>query len=155
LSPRLSISSSSSLSSPPSSLYPSTRRRTSSQHSSSSSSSSLSATLHTNNPNFLLWRPTIRLSRHSSSSTISSLSSAAESEQNNPNAIAPRRVVPKVKIDMRHDPFLLDDVENIKSSKSSMLTVKLDNKKRPLMDTSIHERSSLRTRKRRKPEQNQ
>ncbi|CAF4323823.1 unnamed protein product [Rotaria socialis] len=155
LSPRLSISSSSSLSSPPSPLYPSTHRRTSSQHSSSSSAASLSATPHSNNPNFLLWRPTIRLSRHSSSSTISSLSSAAENEQNNTNAIASRQVVSKVKIRMRHDPFLLDDVENIKSSKPSMLTVKLDNKKRPLMDTSIHERSSLRTRKRRKPEQNQ
>jgi hypothetical protein len=53
---------------------------------------------------------------------------------------------------MRPDPFSLDDVENIKSSKSSLVTVKLDNKKRPLMDTSMRETSSspLRAKKRRK-----
>jgi hypothetical protein len=52
---------------------------------------------------------------------------------------------------MRPDPFSLDDVENIKSSKSSLIKVKLDNKKRPLMDTSIRETSSsFRAKKRRK-----
>jgi hypothetical protein len=52
---------------------------------------------------------------------------------------------------MRPDPFSLDDVENIKSSKSSSLVrVKLDHKKRPLMNTSIHETSSLHAKKRRK-----
>jgi hypothetical protein len=51
---------------------------------------------------------------------------------------------------MRPDPFSLDDVENIKSSKSSLVKVQLNNKKRPLIDTSIHETSSLRAKKRRK-----
>jgi hypothetical protein len=51
---------------------------------------------------------------------------------------------------MKSDPFSLDDIENIKSSKSSLVKVKLDNKKRPLIDTSIHETSSLRAKKRRK-----
>ncbi|CAF4343227.1 unnamed protein product, partial [Adineta steineri] len=37
-------------------------------------------------------------------------------------------------------------VENMKSSKSSLVTVKLDNKKRPLIDTS-----SISSKKRRKP----
>ncbi|CAF2403577.1 unnamed protein product [Rotaria sp. Silwood2] len=147
LSPTLSTSSSSSFSSA-SPTYHRTRQRTSSQY--SSSSASLSTTPHSNNPSFLIWRPTIRSSRHSSSSSISSLSSTTDSEHNNPDEISPRRVVPKLTIRMKPDPFSLDDVENIKSSKSSMVTVKLDNKKRPLMDTTIHETPSFRAKKRRK-----
>ncbi|CAF3412187.1 unnamed protein product [Rotaria sp. Silwood1] len=147
LSPTLSISSSSSFSST-SSTYHRTRQRTSSQY--SSSSGSVSTTPQSNNPNFLIWRPTIRSSRHSSSSSISSLSSTTDSEHNNPGEISSRRIVPKLTIRMKHDPFSLDDVENIKSSKSSMVTTKVDNKKRPLVDTTIHETSSLRAKKRRK-----
>ncbi|CAF1164625.1 unnamed protein product [Rotaria sordida] len=147
LSPTLSTSSSSSFSSS-SPTYRRSRQRTSSQY--SSSSTSLSTTTHSNNPNFLIWRPTIRSSRHSSSSSISSLSSTTDSEHNNSNEISPRRILPKLTIRMKPDPFSLDDVENIKSSKSSMVNVKLDNKKRPLMDTTIHETPSLRAKKRRK-----
>lgn len=52
---------------------------------------------------------------------------------------------------MRPDPFSLDDVENMKTSKSSLVRVKLNNKKRPLMDTSVHETSTaIRAKKRRK-----
>jgi hypothetical protein len=51
---------------------------------------------------------------------------------------------------VRPDPFSLDNVENIKSSKSSLVKVKLDNKKRPLIDTSIRDTSSVRAKKRRK-----
>jgi histone-lysine N-methyltransferase SUV420H len=147
-SPTLSTSSSSSFSSS-SPTYSRGRQRTSSQY--SSSSTSLSTTPHSNNPNFLIWRPTIRSSRHSSSSSLTSLSSNTDSEQNHLGEISTRRVVPKLTIRMKPDPFSLDDVENIKSSKSSSLVrVKLDHKKRPLMNTSIHETSSLQARKRRK-----
>ncbi len=143
----MSTSSSSSFSSS-SPTYSRSRQRTSSQY--SSSSTSLSTTPHSNNPSFLIWRPTIRSSRHSSSSSLTSLSSNTDSEQNNPGEISTRRVVPKLTIRMKPDPFSLDDVENIKSSKSSLVRVKLDHKKRPLMNTSIHETSSLHAKKRRK-----
>jgi len=147
-SPTLSTSSSSSFSSS-SPIYSRSRQRTSSQY--SSSSTSLSTTPQSNNPSFLLWRPTIRSSHQSSSSSISSLSSNTDSEHNNPGELSKRRALPKLKIRMRPDPFSLDDVENIKSSKSSLVRVKIDNnKKRPLMDTSIRETSSLRAKKRRK-----
>jgi hypothetical protein len=146
-SPTLSTSSSSSFSST-SPTYPRGRQRTLSQY--SSSSTTISTTPNSNNPSFLIWRPTIRSSRHSSSSSITSLSSNTDSEHHNPGESSSRRIIPKLTIRMKPDPFSLDDIENIKSSKSSLVKVKLDNKKRPLMDTSIHETSSLRAKKRRK-----
>ncbi|CAF1335678.1 unnamed protein product [Adineta steineri] len=126
------------------------RERTSSQY--SSSSTSLSTNPISNNSNFKSWRPTIRSTHHSSTSSLSSLSSTTtDSERNNNNnnnnnELSSRRVVPKLTIRVRPDPFSLDDVENMKSSKSSLVTVKLDNKKRPLIDTS-----SISSKKRRKP----
>jgi hypothetical protein len=47
---------------------------------------------------------------------------------------------------MRPNPILLDEVEKINSSKSSLVTIKLDHGKR----SSIRETSSLRSNKRRK-----
>jgi hypothetical protein len=138
-----SSSSSSSLSSSPR-TYSDGRQRTISQYSSSSS-----VNTHSNNPSFLLWRPTIRSSRHSSTSSISSLSSTTDSENNdnNTNQISQRRVVPKLTIRMRPDPILLDELGKTNSSKSSHVAIKLDNGKRSLIDTST---SSSRSSKRRK-----
>ena len=147
-SPALSTSSSSSFSSS-SPARSRDRQRTSSQY--SSSSTSLSTTPHSNNPSFLIWRPTIRSSRHSSSSSLTSLSSNTDSERNHPGDLSNRHVVPKLTIRMRPDPFSLDDVENIKSSsKSSLVRVELEQRKRPLINTSTHETSVLRAKKRRK-----
>ncbi|CAF0896885.1 unnamed protein product [Rotaria sp. Silwood1] len=160
LSPALSTSSSSSVSS--SSLtYPIGRKRTASQY--SSSSTSLTTSVHSNNPNFLSWRPTIRSTRHSSTSSISSLSSVTDSENNDVNInnnnndhnqsttqISQRPVLPKLTIRMRPDPILLDELGKMKSSKSSLVTIKIDNGKRSLKETSIHETTSLRSSKRRK-----
>ncbi|CAF4923091.1 unnamed protein product [Rotaria sp. Silwood1] len=155
LSPALSTSSSSSVSS--SSLtYPIGRKRTASQY--SSSSTSLTTSVHSNNPNFLSWRPTIRSTRHSSTSSISSLSSVTDSENNDVNInnnnndhnqsttqISQRPVLPKLTIRMRPDPILLDELGKMKSSKSSLVTIKIDNGKRSLKETT-----SLRSSKRRK-----
>ncbi|CAF2745873.1 unnamed protein product [Rotaria sp. Silwood2] len=163
LSPALSTSSSSSISS--SSLtYPVGRQRTSSQY--SSSSTSLTTTVHSTNPNFLSWRPTVRSSRHSSTSSISSSSSTNDSENNDANTnnnnnnnnnnnesanqISQRPALPKLTIRMRPDPILLDELGKMKSSKSSLVTIKIDNGKRSLKETSIHETTSLRSSKRRK-----
>lgn len=146
-SPTLSTSSSTSLSSTPS-TYPRIRRRSSSQC--SSSSTSLSTSLHSNNPSFLIWRPTIHSSRQSSSSSVSSLSSTTDSEHNKSAEVQPRRILSKVAVHLKSDPFSLDDVENIKSTKSSLVAVKGDDKKRPLVDTAAHETSLLRAKKRKK-----
>jgi hypothetical protein len=107
----------------------------------------LATTIHSNNPNFLIWRPTIRSTRHSSTSSANSLSSTTDSENNNNNNenTSQRRVVPKLTIRMRPDPLLLDELGKINSSKSSQVTVKLDNGKRSLID-----KPSLRSSKRRK-----
>jgi len=146
LSPALSTSSSSSMSSSPR-TYRDGRQRTTSQY--SSSSTSLSNTPHSNNPNFLIWRPTIRSSRHSSTSSLSSLSSTTDSECNddnvNTNQTSQKRIIPKLKIRMRPEPILSNELGKINSSKSS-----LDNGKRSLIDTSGRETSSLRSIKRRK-----
>ncbi|UJR20761.1 hypothetical protein I4U23_023879 [Adineta vaga] len=138
-----SLSSSSFSSTSP--TYSRNRQRTSSPY--SSSSTSLSTTPHSNNPNFKRWRPTVRSSRHSStSSSISSLSSTTDSEDNNPSSnLSSRRVIPKITIHVRPDPFSLNDVENIKTSKSSLASTRIDNKKRRLIDSS-----TIRARKRRK-----
>ncbi|CAF0741059.1 unnamed protein product [Adineta steineri] len=170
LSPALSTSSSSSISSS-SRTYRDSRQRTISQY--SSSSSSLTTNIHSNNPNFLSWRPTIRSSRHSSTSSDTSLSSLATDNENNNentntntntntsttttnnnnnhhheniNQISHQRIVPKLTIRMRPDPVLLNELDKINSSKSSRVTIKLDNGKRSSTDTS----SSLRSSKRRK-----
>ncbi|CAF0853030.1 unnamed protein product [Rotaria sordida] len=165
LSPALSTSSSSSSISSSSRTYPSGRQRTASQY--SSSSTSLTTTIHSNNPNFLSWRPTIRSNRHSSTSSVSSLSSTSDSENNDTstnnnnknknndlneskNELSQRPVLPKLTIRMRPDPILLDELGKMKSSKSSLVTIKIDNGKRSLKETSIHETTSLRSSKRRK-----
>lgn len=51
---------------------------------------------------------------------------------------------------MRSNPILLNELEKINSSKPSLVTIKLNHGKRPLIDTSIRETSSLRSNKRRK-----
>jgi hypothetical protein len=51
---------------------------------------------------------------------------------------------------MRPDPVLLNELKKIDASKSSLVTIKLDNGKRSLIDTSTRETSSLRSSKRRK-----
>jgi hypothetical protein len=84
------------------------------------------------------------------------LSSTADSENNqnnineNTNQISQRRIVPKLTIRMRPDPILLDELGKMKSSKSSLVTIKLDHGKRTLMDASIRETTSVRSSKRRK-----
>ncbi|CAM4878191.1 unnamed protein product [Rotaria socialis] len=165
-----SSSSSSSISSSPR-TYPSGRKRTSSQY--SSSSASLTTTVHSNNPNFLMWRPTIRSSRHSSTSSISSSSTTADSEKHyintntnndnnnnnnnnnndtneSKNQISQRPALPKLTIRMRPDPILLNELGKMKSSKSSLVTIKIDNGKRSLKETSTNATESLRSSKRRK-----
>lgn len=51
---------------------------------------------------------------------------------------------------MRPDPFSIDDVENIKSSKSPLVRVNLEQRKRPFINTSLRETTVLRAKKRRK-----
>ena len=174
LSPALSTSSSSSITSS-SPTYSDGRQRTNSQY--SSSSASLSSISHSNNPSFLIWRPTIRSSRQSSTSTVSSLSSSNGSENTtninktsmastknnhksdpranqimneNTNQLAQRCVVPKLTIRMAPKPSLMDKRGKTKSSKSSLVTIKLDHGKRRLTDTTIREASSTSSNKRRK-----
>lgn len=131
---RLSATSSSSFSSI-SPSYSRNRQRTSSQYSSSSTSLSANSS-HADHSSFLIWRPTIRSSRQSSSSSMTSLSSNADSVTSQ-----------KFTLQMKpSDPFSLDDVENIKTSKSSLVHVNDENKKRPLTDSS-----SISAKKRRKP----
>ncbi|CAF1455458.1 unnamed protein product [Adineta ricciae] len=140
-SPALSTSSSSSLSSS-SRTYTGGRRRTISQY--SSSSASLTTPTHSNNPNFLIWRPTLRSLRHSSTSSFSSLSSRTDSENNdhhlnkkeeeNPNS--QRKIVPKLTIRMRPDPILYNELGKVNPSKSSLVTIKLENGKRSSLDNS-------------------
>ncbi|UJR28834.1 hypothetical protein I4U23_010058 [Adineta vaga] len=150
LSPALSTSSSSSSSSS-SRTYASGRQRTISQY--SSSSASLTTTIHSNNPNFLIWRPTIRSLRHSSTSSFSSLSSRTDSENTdnimnkneNQNENSQRRIIPKLTIRMRPDPSLYNELGKMNTTKSSLVTIKLDNRKRSSLDNS-----SLRSSKRRK-----
>jgi hypothetical protein len=147
LSPKLSNSSSSSISS----SYCDGRQRTISQYS-SSSLSSFTNTTHSNNPNFLIWRPTIHSSRQSSTSTVSSLSSTADSENNNnnnnnedPNQLSQRRILPKLTIRMRPNPILFNEAGKISSSKTPLVTIKLANRKR-----SFRGSSSIRSSKRHK-----
>ncbi len=64
----------------------------------------------------------------------------------NTNEISQRRIVPKLTIRMRPDPILLNELGKMNSSKSSLVTIKLDHGKR----SSIRETSSLRSNKRRK-----
>jgi hypothetical protein len=83
---------------------------------------------------------------------MSSLTSTSDSDNNdnNTNQINQQRVLPKLTIRMRHDPSLLNELGKMNSSKSSLVTVKLDNGKRSLIDKSISETSALRSTKRRK-----
>jgi len=67
------------------------------------------------------------------------------SNNDNTNQITQRKVVPKLTIRVRPDPMLLDDLGKMNSSKSSLVTIKVDNGKRSLIEAS-----SLRSTKRRK-----
>ncbi|CAF1617624.1 unnamed protein product [Adineta ricciae] len=140
-----SVSVSSASSSSPSN-YARNRARTLSQY--SSSSTSLSTMPHSTNPNFKSWRPTNHSSRRSStSSSLSSLSSMADSDENHQSSDSSRQQsLPKLpSIRARSDPFSLDDVENMKTPKPSVVSLKIDSNKRPLIDSS-----SIRARKRHK-----
>ena len=141
----LSTSSASSSVSSSSRTFLDGRQRTNSQY--SSSSNSLCATPLSNNPNFLLWRPTIRSGRHSSTSTVSSRSSTADSDLNphhpsrtntdeNQQDLPQRTVVPKLTIRVRSEPVLFEKFGPIKPSKASLMAINLENGKRTLVESS-------------------
>ena len=133
------------------------RERTDSQYSSSSNSVGNATSSLSNNPNFLIWRPTIRSSRHSSTSTVSSRSSTTDSDLNHQATTTTtttnnvktdenqRNIVPKITIRMRSEPILFEKFGQIQSSKSSLININLENGKRTLLETS-----SLSSNKRRK-----
>lgn len=164
-SPALSSCSSSSSKSSTSRTFRDSRKRTDSQY--SSSSTSLSAAPHSKDPNFLLWRPTVRSSRHSSTSTVSSTTSTTDSENLNGNSVdksrtltttdenqqknsLPGRALPKITIRMRTDPILVDKIGQINSPKPAHAPITLENGKRSITEPSNSESSILSSNKRRK-----
>lgn len=64
--------------------------------------------------------------------------------------ISQRPVLPKLTIRMRPDPVLLNELGKVNSSKSSLVTIKIDNGKRSLKQASINDSTSVRSSKRRK-----
>lgn len=57
---------------------------------------------------------------------------------------------PKIALRIKPNPMLMENIGKIQSSKSSVMSIKLDNAKRTLLDASIRETSSFNTNKRRK-----